>query len=55
MLRGPLRQNAGGAGGFLADIVALSKMYVADISHNLTWSLVFINDAFQNSYGHFLD
>ena len=45
----------GGAVGFLAGIVALSKMYVADIFHSLSWSLLFINDAFQNSYGHFLD
>src|SRR5262249_7704709 len=32
----------GGAVGFLADIVALSKMYVADIFHSLSWSLLFI-------------
>ena len=45
----------GGAVGSLADILALSKMYVADIFHNLSSSLLFINDAFQNSYGRFLD
>jgi hypothetical protein len=45
----------GGAVGFLADIVALSKMYVADIFHSLSWSLLFINDGFRNGYGGFLD